>query len=169
MLISNPIAHHPQLVAGIGQMHVSCDPNMMLLASNLGSCLGIAVFDPVKKCGGMVHCLLPFSGKDVAKAHKSPCMYVDTGLMAIIKGVIDLGAEKRRLVIAVAGGAQLNDENSVFQIGKKNYTVLRKILWKNNLLIKAEDIGGMQSRTIALHVGTGDILVRANGEWKVLC
>lgn len=168
MLISNPIAHHPQLVAGIGQMHVSCDPSMMLLASNLGSCLGIAVFDPMKKCGGMVHCLLPFSGKDVEKANRAPCMYVDTGLMSLIKALMEKGAEKRRLVIAVAGGAQINDENSVFQIGKKNYTILRKILWKNNLLIKAEDVGGEQSRTIALHVGTGDVMVRSCGQWRVL-
>ena len=153
---------------GIAQMKVSDDPSTVLTAPHLGSCLGIAIYDPVKKIGGVIHCLLPMSKSDPEKAKEKPCMYVDTGVVKLLEELIKMGADKKNLVIIVAGGAQINDKNNVFEIGKKNFTVLRKILWKNNLLIKAQDVGASHSRTVSLNIGTGEVLLKANGETKLL-
>ena len=56
----------------------------------------------------------------------------------------------------------------MFNIGKKNYTVFRKIVWKNNLLIMGEDVGGACSRTLSLKVGTGEVTLRMGGEQRTL-
>ena len=153
---------------GIAQMMVSNDPSVTLTAPHLGSCLGIAIYDPIKKIGGLIHCLLPMSKSDPEKAKAKPCMYVDTGVVKLLKELIGRGAKKEDLVIVAVGGAQINDDNNIFEIGKKNFTILRKILWKNNLLIKAQDVGADHSRTVSLNIGTGEVWLKANGETKLL-
>lgn len=153
---------------GIAEMEVSEDPSAVLTASNLGSCLGIAVYDPVRSIGGMIHCLLPLSKSDPDKAREKPYMYVDTGVAALLDQLLQRGCKKQNLEIYVAGGAEMTETTNLLQIGKKNITVLRKILWKNDLLIKNQDVGGHCSRTITLHIGTGEILLRMNGQEQTL-
>lgn len=157
-----------QHLIGIAQMMVSDKPDDLLVAPNLGSCLGVSVYDPKNKFGGMIHCLLPLSTSDPDKAKERPCMYVDTGVALLLESILKKGAKKSDLVIAVVGGANINDENGVFEIGKKNFTVLKKILWKNNLLIKAQHVGENFSRTISLSIGSGEVSLKYNGETKNL-
>ena len=153
---------------GIGQMKISDQPSVILTAPNLGSCLGIAVYDPIKKIGGMIHCLLPFSKNNPEKAQKEPHHFVDTGFVDMLQELIRRGCEKKNLMISVAGGSNINDENRVFEIGAKNYTILKKVLWKNNLLLKGEDCGDSISRTVTLDISTGEVLVKSNGSVKKL-
>ncbi|MCB0324333.1 MAG: chemotaxis protein CheD [Bdellovibrionales bacterium] len=157
------MADAKQTNVGIAEMAISDDPEMTLAAAHLGSCLGIAVFDPHKRVGGMIHCLLPLSKSDPAKAEARPQMYVDTGVALLLDKILSGGSRKQDLQIFVAGGAEINDTAHVFEIGKKNVTVLRKILWKNNLLIKAQDVGGSNARTISLQVGSGEVWLRCQG------
>ena len=149
---------------GIAEVRTSREPTEVLFSSNLGSCVGVAIFDPKIAMAGLIHCLLPMSQSDLEKAQRNPSMYVDTGVVQLLNEFIQGGSNKKDLQIVVAGGSQINDEGGVFEIGKKNYTVLRKVLWKNNLLIKAENVGGSVSRTLSIHVGTGEVWLRINGE-----
>lgn len=153
-----------QHLIGIAQMKISGDAGDVLVAPNLGSCLGIAVYDKVSLIGGMVHCLLPLSKSDPQKAANNPCMYVDTGFTFLLDQMLSRGADKKRLSIVVAGGANINDADNVFEIGKKNQTVLKKLLWKNGLLLKAEHLGENYGRTLSLHVGSGKTFLKAKGE-----
>jgi chemotaxis protein CheD len=153
---------------GIGQMRISKDPTTILIAPNLGSCLGIAIYDPVKKVGGLIHCLLPLSKSNPEKAEKEPYHFVDTGLVTMLQEFIKQGCDKKNLMISVAGGSNINDENKVFEIGARNYTVLKKVLWKNNLLLKGEDCGDSISRTVTLNIGTGEVFVKSQGVQKQL-
>lgn len=153
-----------QTLIGIAQMKVSKNPTEILIAPNLGSCLGISVYDQINKIGGMIHCLLPLSKSDPDKASKNPCMYVDSGFAFLLDQMFEMGADKKNLIISVAGGGNINDENNVFEIGKKNYTVLKKLLWKNNLLIKAEHVGDNFSKTVSLNIGTGKTQVKVQGQ-----
>jgi chemotaxis protein CheD len=68
-----------------------------------------------------------------------------------------------RLVVRAAGGAQVMDENGVFNIGKRNYLALCKILWKAGVMIHGGEIGGTTSRTVRLEVATGRFLIRGPG------
>ena len=151
------------IVVGISEFHVSDRPNDVLITYSLGSCLAVAIHDPVAHVGGLIHCMLPLSKVDPAKAKAKPAMFVETGIPLLFEQVCRLGAVKRRLVVKVAGCAQFLDEKGIFCIGQRNHTVLRKILWKNNILVDAEDVGGSKSRTMKLEVGTGRVTVKSGG------
>jgi len=153
---------------GISEMIASKNPADVLITYSLGSCIGVVVYDPVALVGGMAHCMLPLSKIDKAKAEKKPCMFIDSGIPVLLNEVLKMGAQIKDLVVKVAGGSQLMDDKKLFRIGERNYAVLRKLLWKNNILIKAEDVGGQISRTLTLEIATGRVAIKSKGkEWEL--
>src|SRR5580698_4934175 len=151
------------LVVGIADCQVSKSPDQVLVTYALGSCIAVAIHDPVAGVGGMLHYMLPESAISPAKAGENPYMFADTGIPLLFRRAYEFGAEKRRLVVRVAGGAQVMDREGVFNIGKRNYLALRKILWKAGVLVQAEDVGGTASRTVRLEVGSGRFWLRGPG------
>lgn len=151
-------------VVGVGEMALSDDPGEVLVTYSLGSCLGVAIYDPEIRAGGLLHCMLPLSRTDPESALRQPAKYTDTGVVTLLKAMYDLGAVKERLIVKIAGGGAMKATASdVFETGKKNYTVLRKVLWKNNLLIDAEDVGGCKPRTMAMDLSDGRTVIRSGG------
>lgn len=150
------------VVLGISELQVTKNPSDVLITYSLGSCIGISAYDPGAKVGGMIHYMLPLSKISPDKASKKPGMFADTGVPLLLKKLFAMGASKDRLVIKVAGGSHLMDQNKVFNIGERNYLVLRKILWKNNMLIKSEDVGGSLSRTLRLELDSGLTTVKSS-------
>lgn len=151
------------MTVGISEMKTSNNPEDVIVTYSLGSCIGLTLYDPVACVGGMIHCMLPLSKIDPDKAKATPCMFTDTGVPLLIQTLLDMGAQMRRLVAKAAGSAQLLDEKGTFKIGERNYIVMRKILWKNNILIAAEDTGGTIARTLYLHMGDGRVVVKSQG------
>jgi len=151
------------LTVGIGDCKVSNAAESVLATYALGSCIAVAIHDPVAAVGGLLHFMLPESSLNPDKASQNPFMFADTGIPLLFHAAYGLGAEKRRLVVRAAGGAQVMDENGVFNIGKRNHLALRKILWKAGVMIHGEEIGGTTSRTVRLEVATGRLLVRGPG------
>jgi chemotaxis protein CheD len=147
-------------VLGISEIQVSKTPGDILVTYSLGSCIGLTVHDPIAKVGGMIHYMLPLSKIAPDKAKAKPGMFADTGVPFLLKKVLDMGGVKDRLIVKAAGGSELMDQNKVFNIGERNYLVLRKLLWKNNILINAEDVGGNFSRTLRLEIDTGNTTVK---------
>jgi len=150
-------------VVGISEMAVSADQRDVFITYSLGSCIGLALFDPQAGVGGMLHAMMPLSTADPVKAIERPAMYTDTGVVTLLKRVFNLGATKKNLVAVVVGGASQQDGAGLFRIGERNYMVLRRILWKNEILITAEDVGGSASRTFILEMATGRALVKSGG------
>jgi chemotaxis protein CheD len=155
-------------IIGISEMKVSNKADDALITYSLGSCLGLTVYDPKVKIGGLIHSMLPLSKIDPEKAKKTPQMFVDTGVPLLLQEMYNIGAKRSRLIVKVAGCGQLLDDKKLFKIGERNYTVLRKILWKNNLLIEAEDIYGTASRTMILELSTGKTTIKSGGEVREL-
>lgn len=154
------------MVVGIGDLRLTRAPGERIITYALGSCLGITIHDPVAGVAGMLHVMLPDSSIDAEKAARTPAMFVDTGVPLLFKESYKLGAKKERIVVKVAGGAHAapRAEDDQFQIGKRNLLALRKLLWRNQVLVKTEDVGGCQiSRTIVLDSTTGALTVRAAG------
>jgi len=150
-------------VVGVGDGGVSRDPDSVLVTYALGSCVAVMLHDPVAKVGGMLHYMLPESAMSHDKSQSRPWMFADTGIPNLLQAALANGAEKRRLIIFAAGGAQVMDDNGVFNIGKRNCLALRKALWKIGLVPSAEEIGGTEARTIRLEVGTGRVWLQAGG------
>ena len=105
------IGFEHRVVVGLAELAVSNNPSAVLTTYSLGSCLGVAIYDPVVKVGGLLHAMLPDSSIDPAKAAAQPGMFLDTGLPALLREACGMRADKRRLRIYVAGGAQIMDDN----------------------------------------------------------
>ena len=127
---------------------------------SLGSCIGVTIWDPEVRVGGMIHYMLPESTLSPEKAKARPAMFADTGIPLLFRSVYRLGAIKKRVIVKVAGGSQLLDDNGTFAIGKRNYVMLRKIFWKNGVLIDNEHVGGSISRTLRLNIETGRVTIK---------
>jgi len=151
----------------VGDMKTGRDGDL-LVTHALGSCLGLMVFDPLAKVGGLLHAMLPLSSINPEKAQGNPAMFVDTGVPLLFRTLYDKGAAKARLVVKAAGCGNPMGRNEVFKIGERNYTILKKLLWKNNILLEAEDVGGSMSRTIHFEVANGEVLLSSNGTKRPL-
>jgi chemotaxis protein CheD len=152
-------------VVGISDFYVSNDADDVLITYSLGSCIGVVMYDPAAKVGGMIHYMLPLSKISPDKAKTKPAMFADTGITLLLNKVFRMGADKKHLIVKAAGGSELLDQNKIFNIGERNYLILRKIMWKNNILIKSADVGKNASRTMKLEMATGRVTIKtANRE-----
>jgi len=149
---------------GIADMRVTDQHGDVLITYSLGSCVGLTVYDPEACVGGLLHAMLPLSRNDQAKAKEKPSMFTDTGIQVMLTEMFRLGARKSNLIVKVAGGATMLDSKEFFRIGERNVAVVRKMLWKNGILIKAMETGGNISRTMTLHMDTGVTTIRTNGQ-----
>ncbi|MDQ3000944.1 MAG: chemotaxis protein CheD [Fibrobacterota bacterium] len=152
-----------KIIVGVADMRYSTQPEDVIITYSLGSCIGLTLFDSEKKIGGLVHCMLPLSKIDAAKAEANPFMFIDSGVSAFLQTLFDLGAQRKTLVAKVAGGSHIMDDKGIFNIGERNNTVVRKMLWKNNILISGEDVGGSVPRTMSLDLATGKTVLKMNG------
>ena len=150
-------------VVGVADMVVSNDSSAEVVTYSLGSCLGITLYDPVKKIGGLLHLMLPDSKIDAAKAVNAPFMFVDTGVPRLFHAAYHLGADRSRLVVKVAGGAQLLDQQGIFNIGPRNFEALKQLVAQNGLKIHAADVGGLSSRTVRLDLANGNVSIKSPG------
>jgi chemotaxis protein CheD len=157
-----------KLVVGVADLAVSRDAGRTIITYALGSCIGVTVYDPVAKVGGMLHFMLPESSVSVEKAAANPAMFGDLGIPLLFEKVALLGAKRERLVVCAAGGAEVLADDGHFRIGNRNRTILRKIFWKQNLLLAADDTGGQHSRTMSMRLSDGVIAIRAQGKESTL-
>jgi chemotaxis protein CheD len=67
-------------------------------------------------------------------------------------------------VVKAAGGGNFHGDSGTFDIGKRNHTMMRKIFWKAQVLVTAEDVGGSKSRTARLYVDTGQVTIQSGSE-----
>jgi chemotaxis protein CheD len=151
-----------KLIVNIADMKVTKAPGDTLITYSLGSCIGVAIYDPSVKVGGLLHFMLPDSQIDPQKAQRNPWMFADTGIPSLFKEAYKLGAEKQRMEVKVVGGSQIMDGSGFFNIGRKNYMALREIFWTNGVPISAEDVGGSGNRTVSIELSSGKVLVKSS-------
>ncbi|MBF0507380.1 MAG: chemotaxis protein CheD [Deltaproteobacteria bacterium] len=155
------------VIVGIADMKTSNNQDDVLVTYSLGSCIGVAIHDPVAGVGGLLHYMLPESQIDTSKAKANPFMFADTGIPLLFRTCYAMGAKKNRLVVKVAGGSQIMDETNFFNIGRRNYEALVNILTRNNVRIVSQTVGGVTNRTMRLSITTGRVLVKMPGEEMV--
>ena len=84
---------------GVAQVKISSSPS--ILRTILGSCVGICIYDRIKKIGGLAHILLP---NDQVKG-ANPEKYADTAIPLLVNQLIKDGAKKEFMSAKIAGGA----------------------------------------------------------------
>ena len=132
-----------------------------LISYGLGSCIGISLYDPIRKIGGLLHIMLPDSTQ--ARSSDNPAKFADTGIPLMINDVISLGASRSRLVAKIAGGAQMfafSNATDIMRVGTRNADTCKQILKKNGIRVIAEDTGGNYGRTVSIDLNSGDYKVK---------
>ncbi len=154
------------ITVNVSDVRTSKDLNDMIVTHALGSCVGVCLYDPVANIAGMLHYQLPSASVDTQKAAQRPAMFADTGMDLLIKEMIALGAQKRRLKVILAGGASMLNDNSSSSIGKRNQAAIKKILFQQGLFIDSQDLGGTAPRTVYLNVSNGEVIIKSGGASK---
>jgi chemotaxis protein CheD len=95
-------------------------------------------------------------------------MFADTGMKLLLDKLVAMGMNKKRAQVRLAGGATMATGPQGFDIGKRNYLAIRKLLWTEAMFIDAEDVGGGIARSLYLDVADGSVMVRSNGLEKSL-
>ncbi len=154
-----------KVVIGIAELGVTARPDEVLITYALGSCLGVCIYDPVARVGGLLHAMLPNARMDPDRARSNPERFVDSGLPALFKRAYALGAVKERIIVSVAGGASMTSSGCAdgFRIGKRNFIEFKRLLWRNGVLLSDQDVGGAMSRTVSLAMATGEVRVKSDG------
>ena len=150
---------------GIGDMKVLRQQGTLITCA-LGSCIGITLYDPVIKLGGLLHIMLPVAGDQGAA---TPFKFADTGIREMVRKMAAYGGMSRRYVCKIAGGAQMFQMTGpIGNIGERNIASVRKELAAQQIRIKGEDLGKNYARTMLLDVATGTVKVRTMGRNEII-
>ena len=153
------IKQETSIIVGLGEVKITKDVSAILTCLGLGSCIGIAAYDPIAKVAGMAHIVLPSSaGRNGLASSK----YADVGIPDLLEQVSQQGAITSRLIIKIAGGAQISKARGLedsFKIGEKNADSVRAIFSHLSISIKASDVGGDYGRTMKIFLESGNTIV----------
>lgn len=132
-----------------------------LITYGLGSCVGIALYDPIIKIGGLAHIMLPDSNQ--ARSKENPAKFADTALPLMLSDLIKMGAVKSRITAKIAGGAQMfsfTNATDIMRVGERNAEAVRLILKDLEIKLIADDTGGNYGRTVELKLDTGKFRIK---------
>lgn len=149
---------------GMADLSVCISPDSVTTLG-LGSCVGVAIRDPLTKIGGLAHVMLPDSG--AIKNNTNIYKFADTGIEELVKQMEKAGAKRNRMVAKIAGGAQMfafQNKNDLVRVGDKNVEASKKKLKELGIKLLAEDTGANFGRTVIFYPETGDYVIKAVGK-----
>lgn len=151
---------------GMADLNICNAPNA-ITTLGLGSCVGIVLYDPIKKIAGLAHIMLPDSTK--VKMNENKAKFADTGIDLLVQQLQQKGVSKRDLKAKIAGGAQMfafRSNNDMLRIGERNVEATKEKLKQLGIQIVAEDTGYNYGRTIEFYPETCELLIKAVGKEK---
>jgi len=139
--------------------------NGILITVGLGSCVGIALYDPTTKIGGLAHIMLPDSTRQKAAGTKiNLAKYANSSIDQMLETMKALGANTSKIIAKIAGGAHMfKGANGILKIGQENVAAVKKKLKEKKIYLKADDTGADYGRTVELDVTTGKYSIRSAG------
>jgi chemotaxis protein CheD len=147
---------------GMAQAGVAQHPDLIETQA-LGSCVGVVLYDPYTRIGGIAHAMLPDISDAKENSRGNLEKFANSAIEILIKKMEDLGAKKRFMKAKLVGGANMFPgifSNVALSIGKRNTDAARTKLAELGILIEAEEIGDSFGRTIVLDTFTGKLKVR---------
>lgn len=152
---------------GVAEIKFS-DESGTLASYGLGSCVAVAMYDPLRKVGGLAHVMLPESkGTD---GEDTPGKYADTAVSRLVEELVQLGAWRTGLRCKIVGGSQMFDMPGNNQraansphthIGARNVGGVKRELERLRIPLVGEDTGGNYGRSIMFNTSTGEVAVKS--------
>lgn len=137
----------------------------------LGSCVGIAIRDPMTKIGGLAHIMLPDSTA-MKNGQQNIAKFADTGIEELVRQMEKLGAKRIRMVAKIAGGATMfafqGGGSRIGQVGDRNVEATKAKLKELKIPILAEDTGANYGRTVIFYPESGEFHIRAVGKAETI-
>jgi chemotaxis protein CheD len=157
-----------KIVVNVSDARSSRDPADQLVTYALGSCIGVMLYDQHAGVAGLLHFQLPSATEHPDRAKENPTMFADSGMSHVVSQMQELGAQKPRMRVRLAGAAEMLNDTKFFNIGRRNHATIRKILWKHGMMIDGEDCGGSEARTVSMDVADGTVTVKMSGKTVTL-
>lgn len=151
------------LKVGMADLKVCISPDSVTTLG-LGSCVGIAIRDPITKVGGLAHIMLPDS-TEIRNNGNIP-KFADTGIVELVRQMVAAGANRGRMVAKIAGGAQMfafQNKSAMVRIGDRNVEATKKKLSELKIPILAEETGDSYGRTVIFYPETGEFVIKSVG------
>ena len=156
-------------IIDVSEMQVSSDPGVTFVADSIGAGVVIAICDPDKNAGGVLHYMLPDSRTmKSSRAKQYPFMFADTGMEALFHAIRGCGIELQRAMIVAAGGSTFIDQQAFLNIGRLNVDAVRSILRDHQLKADMTHVGGISSRVLRLRLADGCVDIQSTGPEVIL-
>ena len=150
------------IAVGIADIKVTTAPGT--LTTNLGSCIGVCLYDKVSKAGGMLHLMMAAAGDAQAKEGFKVAKYADTGIPALIQELQrKCNVSKTSLSAKIFGGAKILKTVSK-DIGTENIQAVKNVLKEHNISILASKVGGEKGYKIVFDTNTGKVKCQIFGQ-----
>lgn len=149
---------------GMADLSICVSPDA-ITTLGLGSCVGIAIRDPITKIGGLAHIMLPDSTQ--IRNNSNIPKFADTGISELVRLMVEKGAKQSRMVAKIAGGAQMfafQNKSDMVRIGDRNVEATKLKLSELRIPILAEDTGDSYGRTVIFYPESGDFVIKAVGK-----
>jgi chemotaxis protein CheD len=143
----------------IAEVRIDQAPTV-LKAHGLGSCIAVAIYDPVTKIGGLGHMLLPRRPQPPPRGSESK--FVDAGIFQMVDELVRASANREGLVAKIAGGANMFEsayQTLINSIGARNAKSAREVLTAIGIPLVGEEVGGNRGRTVEFDLATGNLMV----------
>ncbi|MCX8152977.1 MAG: chemotaxis protein CheD [Candidatus Bathyarchaeota archaeon] len=160
--------HLPISEVRVAMAEIKIENKPVKFVTNVGSCVAICMYDPLHKCGGLAHIMLP----NVIKSQDYiPGKFADTAVPTLAEALRQISGKDTFLYAKIAGGACIlpNLNNNDQHVGKKNVDAVKAALKDHRIKLVAEDVGGSLGRRVEFDIGNGTVTVRlSNGEIREL-
>lgn len=149
---------------GMADLKLCLSPNSVTTLG-LGSCVGVALRDPITKVGGLAHVMLPDS--TIMKNNTNIAKFADTGIEELLRQMLEAGAVKSRIVAKIAGGAQMfaaQAKTEMMRVGDRNVEAVKKKLAEHGIKILAQETGENYGRTVIFYPENGNYVIKSVGK-----
>lgn len=147
---------------GMGDYKVACGETK-LITKDLGSCVGVAIRDPKTNVGGLLHVMLPeYAPNGAGETAK----FADTGIDEMVRILVRAGAQQRRLVAKIAGGAHMIMHPIIMEcndISAQNVKAVKRKLDELRIPLLAEEVGEHYPRTVVFNTSSGVLRIVTSG------
>jgi len=154
------------IAVGIADYKIARSPDTLVTYA-LGSCVGIALYDPASGVGGLLHIMLPSSSLHADGAVDDRMKYADTAIPDLIRDLEKSGVKRGSLVAKIMGGANMfNMQGTTFveTIGERNIHATKIELQRYGIPIVAEDVGANYGRTVYFQLEDCKVRVQSLGK-----
>lgn len=154
-----------EIKVGIADMKVARREGLLITYA-LGSCIGITLYDPAIKLGGLLHIMLPS-----AESARMDNVYkfADTGIVEMLRKMQAFGGVKSRYICKIAGGAKMFEmQGNLGNIGQRNIENVQNMMRREQIRIARQDVGANYARTMSLDVADGVVKVRSFGHPEII-